>query len=193
MKKLLAITILGMLFCNTSFALSPERERVEHNSCVEGLLSSGNSIVYANKYCVCSVNMISKKYSDKKLDKIVSKGWDYMMKKIKFASDHCKKNVLKINNVPIKLICHMHDPDKMLSPQRLTLLPDSKNFLVDGQTGSYRESSSMYGGTYYLDDIKIKWRLDRYTGGISYDISRGGEQMYQTGECQNSSNQGTKF
>ena len=83
MKKLLAITILGMLFCNTSFALSPERERVEHNSCVEGLLSSGNSIVYANKYCVCSVNMISKKYSDKKLDKIVSKGWDYMMKKIK--------------------------------------------------------------------------------------------------------------
>ena len=104
-----------------------------------------------------------------------------------------EKNVLKINNVPIKLICHMHDPDKMLSPQRLTLLPDSKNFLVDGQTGSYRESSSMYGGTYYLDDIKIKWRLDRYTGGISYDISRGGEQMYQTGECQNSSNQGTKF
>ena len=189
MKKILLITILGVLFSNPSFALSPEREKVERNSCVEDMLSKGISIVYANKYCVCSVNMISKKYSDKKLDKIVSKGWDYMMKKIRFASDHCNKNILW----PIKLICHMHDPGAMLSPQRLTLLPDSKNFLADGQTGSYRESSSMYGGTYYLDDIKIKWRLDRYTGGIRYDISSGGEQIYQTGECQNSSNQGTKF
>ena len=87
----------------------------------------------------------------------------------------------------------MHNPDKMLSPQRLTLLPDSKASLIDGQTESYYESSAMYGGTSYLDDIKIKWRLDHYTGGISYDMSRGGKQMYQTGKCQNSSIQGTKF
>ena len=26
------------------------------------------------------------------MDKIVYKGWDYMMKKIKFASDYCNKN-----------------------------------------------------------------------------------------------------
>ena len=40
--------------------------------------------------------MISNKYSDSEMDKIVYKGWDYMMKKIKFASDYCnKKRVLR--------------------------------------------------------------------------------------------------
>jgi hypothetical protein len=31
MKKLLVITILGMLFCNTSFALSSDRANYEYN------------------------------------------------------------------------------------------------------------------------------------------------------------------
>jgi len=36
MKKLLAITILGMLFCNTSFALSSDRANYEYEVCREG-------------------------------------------------------------------------------------------------------------------------------------------------------------
>ena len=92
MKKVLTITILGMLFCNTSFALSPERERIEYNVCYDGMLANGNTKARSKEYCICSVTMISNKYTDAKLDKIVYKGWEYMMKKIKFAGDHCNKN-----------------------------------------------------------------------------------------------------
>ena len=92
MKKLLVILVLGILFCNTCFALSPEREKVEYDVCYDGMISQGVSKARSREYCVCSVTMISNKYSDSQMNKIVNKGWDYMMKKIKFAGEYCKKN-----------------------------------------------------------------------------------------------------
>ena len=43
MKKILAITILGMLFNNTSFALSTDRANYEYEVCREGMLANGNT------------------------------------------------------------------------------------------------------------------------------------------------------
>ena len=91
MKKLLAITILGMLFCNTSFALSSDRANYEYEVCREGMVANGNTQARAAEYCKCAVTMISNKYTDKKFDKIIMKGNAHMMKKIKFASVHCNK------------------------------------------------------------------------------------------------------
>ena len=91
MKKLLAITILGMLFCNTSFALSSDRANYEYEVCREGMVANGNTKARAAEYCKCAVTMISNKYTDKKFDKIIMKGNAHMMKKINFASVHCNK------------------------------------------------------------------------------------------------------
>ena len=91
MKKILAITILGMLLCNTGFALSTDRANYEYEVCYEGMVANGTTEFRSAEYCQCAVTMISNKYSDKKFDKIVMKGNDYMMKKIKFASVHCNK------------------------------------------------------------------------------------------------------
>ena len=91
MKKLLAITILGMLFCNTSFALSSDRANYEYEVCREGMVANGNTQARAAEYCKCAVTMISNKYTDKKFDKIIMKGNAHMMKKINFASVHCNK------------------------------------------------------------------------------------------------------
>jgi len=91
MKKLLAITILGMLFCNTSFALSSDRANYEYKVCRDGMVANGNTKARAAEYCQCAVTMISNKYTDKKFDKIIMKGNAHMMKKIKFASVHCNK------------------------------------------------------------------------------------------------------
>ena len=90
-KKLLAITILGMLFCNTSFALSSDRANYEYEVCREGMVANGNTQARSAEYCKCAVTMISNKYTDKKFDKIVMKGNAHMMKKINFASVHCNK------------------------------------------------------------------------------------------------------
>ncbi len=92
MMRIFIILALILSFGNTSFALSPERERIEYNVCYDGMLANGYTKARSKEYCICSVTMISNKYTDAKLDKIVYKGWDYMMKKIKFASDHCNKN-----------------------------------------------------------------------------------------------------
>ena len=190
MKKILGIIIFGLLWCSSSLALSPDRERIEHKSCFDGMISQGNSKSYANKFCTCSVNMISKKYSDKKLDKIISKGWDYMMKKIKFAGDHCKKNVLNIRNVPIKINCYMHN--NTLLPMTFTLLPDDKVFLSDENIpGNYREINSWYMGAYKFDKFYIEWKINRNNGGIIYQVSKEGESASYTGDCELST--GTKF
>ena len=91
MKKILSITILVMLFSNTSFALSSDRANYEYKVCYEGMVANGNTQARSTEYCQCAVTMINNKYTDKKFDKIIMKGNAHMMKKIKFASVHCNK------------------------------------------------------------------------------------------------------
>ena len=99
MRKLLGIVVLSLLFYNMSFALSPDRERLEINTCYNDLkkflldeMISDISDDMVKEYCECSVALVSKKYNDIELDEIVSKGKNYMMKKIEFASNQCRKD-----------------------------------------------------------------------------------------------------
>jgi len=199
MKKLLGIVVVGLLWCSISLALSPESKRTVYNNCYEDM-----SKIYADfsakQYCTCSVNKVSEKYSDKKMDKIISKGWDYMMKKIKFAGDYCKKKVLLVKKPPehIKLTCYMNNPDgALLSPHSLTLMPDAKLFKLHSFNviGTNLEIySSAYKGSVAHDGFITKFILDRSNGRIIYTISRqsGGVQNNHIGSCERAS-KGSKF
>ncbi|WP_440928780.1 hypothetical protein [Candidatus Pelagibacter sp.] len=91
MKKLLSILVFSLLFGGSAFALSLDRERYEYQQCVQILVDGGKSFARSNKYCVCSVKMTSKKYTDKELDEMVSKGMDYLNKKTKSIAKKCAK------------------------------------------------------------------------------------------------------
>ena len=88
MKKLLAITILGMLFCNTSFAISPEMEKIVYDGCYPGVKSKLGS-KNAEVYCGCFVAMTSQKWSDQEFDIITSQSEEKQIKSMKFAVDYC--------------------------------------------------------------------------------------------------------
>ena len=199
MKKILGIIIFGLMWCSSSFALSPEREKIEYNSCYEDMTETYADFS-AKQYCTCSVEKISKKYSDKKMDKIISKGWDYMMKKIKFAADYCKKEVLLVGKPPkhIYLTCYMNNPDgAFLSPHSLTLMPDAKMFKLHSFNvlGNNLEIySGAYRGSVAHDGFITKFILDRNNGRIIYTISKqsGGVENNHIGSCEMAT-KGTKF
>ena len=82
MKKLLAITILGMLFCNTSFALSSYVEKSIYNGCypdVKSRLGAKN----AKAYCGCFVKLSSQKWTVEGLDVLTDKSEEYQKQQMK--------------------------------------------------------------------------------------------------------------
>ena len=91
MKKLFGIVILGLFYSTNAFSLSIDRERSEYQQCVQILIDAGKKESRSKVYCLCSVEMMSKKYSDEELDKIVSKGMDYLNKKTKSIAQKCAK------------------------------------------------------------------------------------------------------
>ena len=57
----------------------------------------GNSKVYlggkaAKKYCLCTINKLSEKYSDEEIDLIFKKEHEEIMKATEFASIYCENN-----------------------------------------------------------------------------------------------------
>ena len=91
-KKLLAITILGMLFCNTSFALSTYIEKIIYNGCypdVKLRLGAKN----AKAYCGCFVKLSSQKWTDEEFDVLTDKSEDYQKQSMKFAVDFCNTKI----------------------------------------------------------------------------------------------------
>ena len=91
MKKILLIVILSLFLSANVHSLSIDRERTEYQQCVQLLVAAGKKKSRSEVYCLCSVQMISKKYSDRELDKIVSKGIDYLNKKTKSIAEKCAK------------------------------------------------------------------------------------------------------
>ena len=69
--------------------------RTEDGADIEGYIkksaSAGKKESRSKVYCLCSVQMMSKKYSDRELDKIVSKGIDHLNKKTKSIAEKCAK------------------------------------------------------------------------------------------------------
>ena len=92
MKKLLVITILGMLFCNTSFALSSYLEKIIYDGCypdVKSRLGAKN----AKAYCGCFVKLSSQKWTDEEFDVLTDKSEDYQKQSMKFAVDFCNTKI----------------------------------------------------------------------------------------------------
>ena len=74
-----------------SSSLTIEREQFEFQQCEQILVSAGKKQSRSRLYCLCSVKKMSEKYSDRELDEIVSKGQEYLNKKIKSISEKCAK------------------------------------------------------------------------------------------------------
>ena len=71
-------------------AFSPEQEKEMYIGCY------GNSKQYlgadgAKKYCLCTINKLSEKYSNEEINLIFKKKPEEIMNATKFATIHCEK------------------------------------------------------------------------------------------------------
>ena len=79
------------MFCSTGMAFGPEYEKEMYIGCYS------NSKVYigadgAKKYCLCTINMLSEKFSDEEINIIFKKKPEEILKATEFASIHCENN-----------------------------------------------------------------------------------------------------
>ena len=91
MKKLLGIVVLGLLWCNISFAMSSSYEEAYYDICYPQIKEVSNPI-RAKQYCTCTMKMMSKRYSDKAMDQFPQKSYAEREKLTQFAADHCNVN-----------------------------------------------------------------------------------------------------
>ena len=92
MKKILAITIFGLLFSNPSFALSSYLEKIIYNGCypdVKSRLGAKN----AKAYWSCFVKLSSQKWTDEEFDVLTDKSEEYQKQSMKFAVDFCNTKI----------------------------------------------------------------------------------------------------
>ena len=87
--KLLIVTIL--LIFSKSHALSPELEKQLYIGCYS------NSKIYigpdgAKIYCTCTVDKLSKRFSDGEIDKVFKMKPEEIMKATEFATIECQNN-----------------------------------------------------------------------------------------------------
>ena len=90
-KKFRILLTFALLFCSTGMAFSPEYEKEMYIGCYS------NSKVYigadgAKKYCLCTINMLSEKFSDEEINIIFKKKPEEILKATEFASIHCENN-----------------------------------------------------------------------------------------------------
>ena len=92
MTKKYKLLIILILFISTkTHALSPEYEKQLYIGCYS------NSKTYigsdgAKIYCTCTVNKLSKKFSDEKIDLIFKEKPEEVMKATEFATNECENN-----------------------------------------------------------------------------------------------------
>ena len=90
-KKYKILLIYIFLFNTESTAFSPEYEREMYLGCYS------NSKQYlgtdrAEKYCLCTIEMLNKKFNDEQIKELFTNKPEVIMKKTEFASIHCEKN-----------------------------------------------------------------------------------------------------
>ena len=81
MRKIILILIL-IVFAGNAFALSGKRRMIERETCYTASVNEGESKSFAKAYCNCVAKEFDGKYTDKQLDALVDKGYDYMMNEI---------------------------------------------------------------------------------------------------------------
>ena len=92
-KKFKILLIFILLFSSKSLAFSPEYEKEMYIGCY----SNSKKYIGANgakKYCLCTINMLSEKFSDVEIDLIFKKTPEEIMKATQFASIHCENKKL---------------------------------------------------------------------------------------------------
>ena len=90
-KKYKYLLIFVLLFISKTHALSPEYEKQLYIGCY------GNSKTYigpdgAKIYCTCTVDKLSKKFSDEEIDLIFKQKPEDIMKATEFAATECENN-----------------------------------------------------------------------------------------------------
>ena len=90
-KRFESILVFILLFSSKSLAFNPEYEKQMYIGCYS------NSKMYigsnrAKKYCSCTINMLSQKYTDKEIDLIFKKTPEDIIKATEFASIHCESS-----------------------------------------------------------------------------------------------------
>ena len=88
MKFLFLIIIITTLAGN-AFALSEKRRLYERQTCYTASVNDGESKSFAKAYCNCVAKEFDGKYTDKQLDAIEGKGYDYMINEIRPLAKKC--------------------------------------------------------------------------------------------------------
>ena len=88
MRKIILILIL-IVFTQNAFALSEKRRQYERQTCYTASVNEGESKSFAKVYCNCVAKEFDGKYTDKQLDALVDKGYDYMMNEIMPLAKKC--------------------------------------------------------------------------------------------------------
>jgi hypothetical protein len=88
MRKIILILIL-IVFAGNAFALSDKRRQYERQTCYTASVNDGESKSFAKAYCNCVAKEFDGKYTDKQLDAIVNKGYDYMINEIRPLAKKC--------------------------------------------------------------------------------------------------------
>ena len=92
MKKIILILIL-IFFAGNAFALSEKRRQYERQTCYTASVNDGESKSFAKAYCNCVAKEFDGKYTDKQLDALVSKGYNYMIYEIRPLAKKCYDKV----------------------------------------------------------------------------------------------------
>ena len=90
-KKYKLLLVFILLISPKSHALSPESEKQLYLGCY------GNSKIYigpdgAKIYCTCTVDKLSKRFSDGEIDKVFKMKPEEIMKATEFATIECQNN-----------------------------------------------------------------------------------------------------
>ena len=93
-KKYSLILIVFLLIPLKSYAFSEQNERQMYIGCYQ------NSKQYlgadkAKTYCQCTVNKLSKKFSDNELERIFKQKPEDIIKETEFASKFCENEILQ--------------------------------------------------------------------------------------------------
>ena len=87
--KIFYFIIIIIFFVGNAFALSEKRRQYERQTCYTASVNEGESKSFAKAYCNCVAKEFDAKYTDKQLDALVDKGYDYMMNKIMPLAKKC--------------------------------------------------------------------------------------------------------
>ena len=87
--KIFYFIVIIIFFTGNAFALSEKRRQYERQTCYTASVNDGESKSFAKAYCNCVAKEFDGKYTDKQLDALVDKGYNYMMNEIMPLAKKC--------------------------------------------------------------------------------------------------------